>query len=65
MRRPNGYVLYRHKADGSYWRLDADDKYRQPFLIRVDEPSAWATFDSRPLEKALQLEPRGGLTEAA
>lgn len=61
----NGYVLYSHKADGGYWRLDADDKYRQRFLIRTDEPSAWATFDSRPLEMALQLEARGGLTEAA
>lgn len=61
----NWYVPHRHKADGSYWRLDADDKYQQRFLIRVDEHSAWATFDSRPLEKALQLEARGGLTEAA
>lgn len=61
----NWYVPHRHKADGSYWRLDAGDKYQQRFLIRIDEPSAWATFDSRPLEKALLLEARGGLTDAA
>src|SRR5437868_14126165 len=27
--RANWYELYRRKGDGSYWRLNADDKYQQ------------------------------------
>jgi hypothetical protein len=61
--RANWYELYRHKADGSYWRLDADDKYQQRFMVRIDELDSWDTFDSRPLEKALLLEHRGGISD--
>jgi hypothetical protein len=60
--RANWYELYRHKADGSHWRLGADEKYEQRFLVRIDDLAIWSTFDSSPLEKALLLERRGGLS---
>ena len=57
----NWYELYRHKADGSYWRLDVADKYQQRFLLRVDDIQGWSTFDSKPLQMELLLKQRGGL----
>ena len=61
--RANWYELYRHKSDGSHWRLDADDKYQQRFLVQIEDLANWSTFDSSSLEKALLLGRRGGLSE--
>lgn len=59
--RANWYELYRHKINGTYWRLDAADKYQQRFLVRVERLEDWSTFDSGPLEQSLLLARRGGL----
>lgn len=61
--RANWFELYRRKADGSHWRLDADDKYQQGFLVQIESLEGWATFDASPLEKALLLEHRGGYAD--
>jgi len=61
--RANWYELYRRKADDTHWRLDADDKYQQRFLVRIDELASWHTYDSSPLEKALLLDRRRGVGE--
>ncbi|GAA5170134.1 hypothetical protein GCM10025770_32620 [Viridibacterium curvum] len=61
--REQWYELYRHKEDGSLWRLDADDKYQQRFLVKIDNAETWATFDATQLEQGLLLESRGGLSE--
>jgi hypothetical protein len=53
--------LYRRKSDGSLWRLDAQDKFQQRFLVSVEGVEDWANFDSRELEEQLLLERRGGL----
>jgi len=63
--RANWYELYFRKADGTHWRLDADDKYQQRFLVQIDDLANWSAFDSGPLEKSLLLERRGGLSEEA
>jgi hypothetical protein len=60
--RSNWYELYRRKADGSYWRLDADDKLQQRFLVQIDALETWPTYSSAPLEMALLIERRGGLS---
>jgi hypothetical protein len=59
--RANWYELYRHKSNGTYWRLDADDKYQQRFLIRVERIEEWSTVDSSQLEMSLLLNRRGGV----
>jgi hypothetical protein len=61
--REGWYELYRRRSDGTYWRLDADDRYQQRFLVRIDNLNSWASFDSTGLEKTLLLEKRGGLSE--
>ncbi len=58
--RANWCELYRHKLDGSFWRLDAADKYQQRFLVRIADETNWANFDASALEKALLLAERGG-----
>lgn len=52
--------LFRHKSDGSHWRLDGDDKYQQRFIVRVPDPEAGRNFDSSKLEKQLLCSQRGG-----
>lgn len=57
--------LYRRARDGTHWRIDADDRYQQRFLVRIDELAGWASFDASALEMQLLLAQRGGLgTEA-
>jgi hypothetical protein len=63
--RADWYELYRHKIDGTHWRLEAADKYQQRFLVRIDDIGNWKTYDSSPLEKGLLLESRGGLSSEA
>jgi hypothetical protein len=53
--------LYRHKTDGTYWRLDTEDKFQERFLVRIEDPSSWSSFDATSLEKSLLLSNRGGL----
>lgn len=60
--RAEWYELYRHKGDGTHWRLETEDKYQQRFLVRIDDIEKWKSFDSSPLEKGLLLESRGGLS---
>lgn len=62
--REGWYELYRHKTDGTYWRLDTEDKYQERFIVRIEDPMSWSTFDSSPQEKALLLSNRGGLTDS-
>ncbi|GLS13064.1 hypothetical protein GCM10007935_04920 [Hydrogenophaga electricum] len=57
------YDLYRHKHDGSLWRVDREDKYQGRFIVRVPSLSDWESFDSSPLEKQLLLSARGGESE--
>lgn len=59
--RAGWYELYRRTSDGTYWRLETEDKYQQRFLVRIDDFANWKTFDSAPLEKGLLLESRGGV----
>ena len=58
--RANWYELYRHKSNGTYWRLDADDKYQQRFLVKIDALEGWSAFDSSHLEMSLLCNGRGG-----
>ena len=58
--RANWYELYRHKSNGTYWRLDADDKYQQRFLVKINNLEGWAAFDSSPFEMSLLSNRRGG-----
>jgi len=60
--RDGWYELYQRKCDGSYWRLDADDKYQQRYLISIENLDSWQSFDASPLEKLLLLQGRGGLS---
>jgi hypothetical protein len=62
--RANWRELYRHKSNGSYWRLDVADKYQQRFLVRMDTSDGWETVDTSDVEKALLLAHRGGLGSA-
>jgi len=59
--RANWYELYRHKSDGSYWRLDAADKYQQRFLVKIENLEGWSVFDSSQLEMSLLANRRGGV----
>lgn len=59
--RKNWHELYRRVEDGTHWRLDADDKFQQRYLVRIDDIQNWAAFDSSELEKQLLVESRGGL----
>ena len=61
--RANWYELYKHKDDGTFWRLAVEGKFEQRFLVRIDDLTNWSMFDSGPLEKALLLHQRGGLTD--
>ena len=54
------YELYRRKSDSTYWRLDSQETFQQRFLIQLDQPETWTSFDSSPQEKQLLLERRGG-----
>ncbi|WP_018230335.1 hypothetical protein [Methyloversatilis universalis] len=59
--RKNWYELYRRVEDGTHWRLDAEDKFQQRYLVQIDELGGWESFDSSALEKQLLLESRTGL----
>ncbi|MCV2357344.1 hypothetical protein LNV09_24655, partial [Paucibacter sp. B2R-40] len=59
--RKNWYELYRRTEDETHWRLDAEDKFQQRYLVRIEDPANWEDFDSTELEKRLLLESRGGL----
>jgi hypothetical protein len=61
----NWRTLYRRKADGSHWSLDAWDKYQQQFLVRVVSLDKWSTEDHSVAEKALLIEARGGESSEA
>ena len=62
--RKNWHELYRRPEDGTHWRLDAEDKFQQRYLVRIDDRQNWDSFDSSELEKQLLLESRGGLGAA-
>jgi hypothetical protein len=49
--------LYR-ATDGTYWRLDAYDKYQTRYLLRIDDLDTWWQFDSTALEKELLRQSR-------
>jgi hypothetical protein len=57
------HELYRHKTDGSYWRIDAKDKYQQRFIVHVPDVSSWKQFDSSPLQRSLLMSQRGGTSD--
>jgi hypothetical protein len=59
--RKNWYELYRRIEDGTHWRLDAEDKFQQRYLVQIDDTGSWDSFDSSALEKELLLERRGGV----
>jgi hypothetical protein len=59
--RAEGHELYRRVSDDTHWRLDTEGK-QQRFLVRIDDPRNWKLFDSTPLEKALLLQSRGGMS---
>jgi hypothetical protein len=61
MERVDWYELYRHRKDGSLWRIEVLDKYQQSYLTRIDNSSNWSSFDASALQKSLLLESRGGL----
>jgi hypothetical protein len=47
------YELYKHKGDGSFWRLDKWDKYQTQYFVRISDLDSWHTFDITP--SAIQL----------
>jgi len=57
------YELYRHKTDGSLWRIDVEDKYQQRFMVEIKDSASWHTFDSGPLQKQLLFGSRSGDSE--
>lgn len=59
------HELYRRKSDGTYWRLDSLETFEQRFLVKLEQPEAWASFDASALERRLLLEHRGGTTEGS
>jgi hypothetical protein len=59
--RHGWYSLYQRRSDGSYWRLDQEDKYQGSYIVRISIPETWRTFDATHLEKQLLLAQRGGL----
>ena len=50
--------LYR-AADGTYWRIDAWDKYQTQFLVRLSVRDGWQEFDATQLQKDLLKKTRG------
>jgi hypothetical protein len=62
--RANWFELYSRRTDGSLWRLDVADRYKQRYLVRIDARSGWETFDASTQEMALLLAHRGGLGTA-
>ena len=54
------YELYRHKTDGSHWRIDQEDKYQERFMVEIKDFASWQSFDSSQLEMQLLLGSRGG-----
>jgi hypothetical protein len=56
------FELYRRISDGTHWRLDGRETGNQRFLVFLEEPRDWASFDASSLEKLLLLEHRGVAT---
>ncbi len=54
------FELYRRKEDGSFWRIDREDKHQERFIVRIESFLDWESFDSSSLEKQLLLSTRGG-----
>ena len=54
------HELYRHKTDGSFWRIDREDKYQERFMVKIKDFGTWQSFDSTQLEMQLLLDYRGG-----
>jgi hypothetical protein len=42
------YELYKHKEDGSFWRLDKWDKYQNQYFVRINDVDNWKSFDITP-----------------
>ena len=59
------HELYCRPDDGTHWRLDAEDKFQQRYLVQIEDRAGWESFDSSELEKQLLLESRGGLGSEA
>jgi hypothetical protein len=55
-------ILCRAKSDGSYWLLDAEDKFQTRFLTRLEQTNEWWQRDTSSLEKQLLYESRGGVS---
>ncbi len=44
------------------WRVDAWDKYQQPYAVKISDQESWEKFDSTVLIKEKIIINRGGLT---
>ena len=63
VQKENWRELVRCKVCGTFWRIDAQDKYQTRFVWRVGvlRPD-WASVDFEEKQKALLLDRRGGET---
>lgn len=59
----NWVKLCRCESCGQLWRVDEWDKYQTQMAIKIPELAGWETYDAKPLELALLIESRGGLSE--
>ncbi len=53
------YLLYKHRADGTFWRLDKWDKYQVQCFVRLDTSECWVDFDDKELRIELLSKTRG------
>jgi hypothetical protein len=61
--REGGWLqLFHCPACGQYWQLDVWDKFQVGLAIKITEPSAWETFDDKPMRVAYLIQSRGGLS---
>ncbi|MFL5740218.1 MAG: hypothetical protein ACJ75B_08370 [Flavisolibacter sp.] len=53
------YRLYKHKANGTLWRLDERDKYQEQYFVRIDDYANWKDFNATELQIELLKKERG------
>jgi hypothetical protein len=53
------YVLYQHKGDLSFWRLDKYDRLQERYFLKLPSRQDWINFNSQELQIALLLKTRG------
>jgi hypothetical protein len=53
------FLLYRNKADKTYWRLDRHDKLQQQCFVKLNKVEKWDEFDDKELRIHLLQRTRG------